>query len=56
MKNEITQQLIMVRNALNNITVSGKQNLTNLGACIDIIDHIIEQNQKEEDENNSEKE
>lgn len=54
MTEEIIQQLIMVRNALNNVTVSGKQNLSNLGASIDILDRIIEKAQKEK-ENSSAK-
>lgn len=40
MKTEILQQLNAVLGALNSITVSGKQNLTNLSGSIDFLERI----------------
>ncbi len=40
MKNEIMQRLALVLSALNSITVSGKQNLGNLGGSIAAIEEI----------------
>ena len=41
MKDEIMQRLIAVGNALNTITVSGKQNLANLSGSISIIEEVL---------------
>jgi len=38
--NEITNRLMQVINALNNIDVKGKTNLMNLGGCIAILEEI----------------
>lgn len=40
MKDEIMQRLNMVVNVLNNITVSGKANLTNLSGSIAILEEV----------------
>lgn len=40
MKNEIMQRLALVLSALNGISVSGKQNLGNLGGSIAAIEEI----------------
>lgn len=42
MKNEIMQRLVGVLNALNNITVSGKVNLANLGGSIAVVEEVAE--------------
>lgn len=42
MKDEIIQQLSAALAALNNITVSGKVNLGNLGGSIAVIEGVIE--------------
>ena len=41
MKDEIMQRLVAVANALNTITVSGKQNLANLSGSINIIEEVL---------------
>lgn len=40
MKNEILQRISAVVNALNNITVSGKQNLGNLSGSITVLEEV----------------
>lgn len=40
MKNEILQRLALILNALNSISVSGKQNLGNLGGSIAAIEEL----------------
>lgn len=41
MKEEMIQKMTLVLNALNNISVSGKQNLGNLSGSIAIIEDVI---------------
>ena len=40
MKDKIMQNIIAVLGALNNITVSGKQNLANLSGSISVLEEI----------------
>lgn len=40
MKDEIMQRLNVILNALNNITVSGKANLANLGGSIAALEEV----------------
>lgn len=59
MKNEIMQKLSAVINALNSISVSGKNNLANLSGSISVLeevaitlnDVIITEKEKENDKN-----
>lgn len=59
MKNEIMQKLSAVINALNSISVSGKNNLANLSGSISVLeevavtlnDAIITEKEKENDKN-----
>lgn len=41
MKDEVMQRLIAVINALNTISVSGKQNLANLSGSISVIEEVL---------------
>lgn len=47
---ENINRLIAVVNALNHIETSGKQNLLNLGAAIDIVEGVIADLRKPEEE------
>lgn len=47
MKNEMIQKMTMAINALNNVTVSGEQNMQNLLGSIAIMREIVELMQKE---------
>lgn len=47
MKNEMIQKMTMAINALNNVTVSGEQNMQNLLGSIAIMREIVDQMQKE---------
>ncbi len=59
MKNEIMQKLSAVINALNSISVSGKNNLANLSGSISVLeevaitlnDAIVTEKEKENDKN-----
>lgn len=42
MKEEIMQKMVVVLNAMNSISVSGKQNLANLSGCIAVIEEITD--------------
>ena len=41
MKEKTIQQLVLVLNALNSITVSGKSNLANLSGSISILEEVV---------------
>lgn len=47
MKNETIQKISMAINALNNVTVSGEQNMQNLLGSIAVMREIVEQMKKE---------
>jgi hypothetical protein len=41
MKDNIMQRLYAVLNALNNVSVSGKQNLANLSGSISVLEEVL---------------
>lgn len=47
MKNETIQKISMAINALNNVTISGEQNMQNLLGSIAVMREIVEQMKKE---------
>lgn len=57
MNEKIIQNIVAVLNALNNISVSGKQNLANLSGSISVLEDVLqllneEANKKEENKDN----
>lgn len=42
MKDDVTQRMMIILNALNNISVSGKSNLANLSGSIAMLEDVLD--------------